>query len=111
MEQFISKYEEPKFWGKLKRYAKSAGYIIIEKVLTLYYTLQDGDTPKKEKTVILGALGYFILPLDLIPDFVPVTGFSDDLTAIAAAIYVVSQHIKPSHKELAGQKLQKIFGG
>jgi uncharacterized membrane protein YkvA (DUF1232 family) len=69
--------------------------------LTLYYTLQDKDTPKWAKTIIIGALGYFILPMDAIPDFIPVAGLTDDFGALAAALGMVAMHVKPGHKEKA----------
>ena len=59
----------------------------------MYYTLQKPATPVWAKTMIIGALGYFISPIDLIPDFIPIAGYTDDLTALVAAIVAVAMYI------------------
>ena len=79
-------------------------------VLTLYYCLLDPDTPAKARTVILGALGYFIVPLDSIPDVVPAVGYSDDLGVLALAFTTVLIHIKPEHRQRANEKLARLPG-
>ena len=70
----------------------------------------DSATPKKYRTVIAGALGYLILPLDIIPDFIPSLGFADDWAALLAAIYYVTKAVTPEIKEKAKQRLNKWFG-
>lgn len=109
-ERYSGEYSEQSFWEKLGEFAKAAGRELIEKVLTLYYCLQDPDTPAKAKAVILGALGYFIMPIDLIPDLVPVVGFADDAAMVAAALVIVALHIKEEHKSLAQDRMRIWFG-
>jgi uncharacterized membrane protein YkvA (DUF1232 family) len=101
--------EESSFWEKIKGYALTAGKEVIEKALLLYYALIDSDTPIWAKTVIIGALGYFITPIDAIPDLTPVVGYSDDLGALAYALAIVVAHIKPEHKIKAQEKLKTWF--
>lgn len=103
-------YDDESFWEKVKKFAAKAGCEVIYAALKLYFALQSSDTPVWAKSVIVGALGYFILPIDLIPDVVPVVGFSDDLSALAAALVAVAVHITPEIKEMAKQKLQDWFG-
>lgn len=103
-------YSEESFWEKISTFALRAGKEIVEKALVLYYCLLDLDTPAWARTVIVGALGYFILPLDAIPDFTPLTGFLDDLGALTAALGVVAMHIKPEHRERAHHKVREWFG-
>jgi len=67
-DKYSKKYSESSFWTKIKNYAKSAGKEVIEKALILYFCLKDPDTPAWAKSVIIGTLGYFILPMDSIPD-------------------------------------------
>lgn len=98
------------FWKKIRNNGKSAGKVIIEKVLMLYYSAMDKDTPKWAKGVILGALAYFIMPIDAIPDFIPVVGFSDDLITIIGAISAVAIHIKDEHKKKAKEITTSLFG-
>ena len=70
-------YNENDFWNKIGKVAKHAGVRVVYYALVLYETLMDDATPKKYRTVIAGALGYLILPLDIIPDFLPSLGFAD----------------------------------
>lgn len=101
-------FNDDSFWQKIKRFALKLGKEAIEKLLIMYYCLKDPDTPAKHKTVIMSALGYFILPLDLIPDFL-IGGWTDDLGALAIAFAMVTRSIKSEHIELAQAKLNKLF--
>ena len=75
-------YSEDNFWKKLKNYAIDAGREVVEKALTLYYAAQSPETPPTAKTVIYAALTYFILPIDLISDFLPGVGYVDDASLL-----------------------------
>ena len=108
-EEYSKKYSESSFWTKIKNYAKSAGKEVIEKALILYFCLKDPDTPSWAKSVIVGTLGYFILPMDSIPDLTPFIGFSDDLGALAAALGIVGFHIKKKHRQMAKDKMKEWF--
>ncbi|MEX8518239.1 MAG: YkvA family protein [Leptothrix sp. (in: b-proteobacteria)] len=103
-------YTEPDFWQKIKDFALKAGREVIEKALWLYYAAQRPDTPTWAKTVIYGALAYFISPLDAIPDVTPVIGFVDDLGALAAAVATVSAYINDEVRQQASNKLADWFG-
>lgn len=107
---YADQYSEESFQKKLGAFALSAGRQVVEKALVLYYCLRDQDTPKWTKGVILGALGYFIAPLDVIPDITPVFGFVDDLTALTLALPVVALYVKREHRERAREKLARWFG-
>lgn len=74
---------------------------MVYAVLLLYYTLQKDTVPMKTKGIILGALGYFILPLDLIPDAIPVIGYADDLGTLGIALMQVVMYIDQDIKDLA----------
>jgi len=106
---YSSAYSESRFRGKLARYAFSAGQTVVEKALVLFYVLRDPATPTRAKAIVIGALGYFIMPLDAIPDLLPAVGFSDDLGALAVAFTLVAMHIKPKHFERAKRATQRIF--
>ena len=103
-------YDENDFWAKIKKFAAKAGGRVIYSALKLYYAMQSPQTPKWAKGVILGALGYFILPIDLVPDLVPVAGFTDDLAVLTAALATVAINITPEVKAMARQKMQDWFG-
>ena len=98
------------FWGKIKGFARTAGRALIEHSLILFHTLKDADTPAWAKGAIVSALAYFISPLDLIPDFFPVIGYTDDFAAILAAISAVAMHVKPVHRKKAADTVARIFG-
>ena len=103
-------YSDEKFWNKLIKYAKKAGVKVVYAALILYFTLQRPDVPKKVKLIIIGALGYFILPFDLIPDVAPGIGYVDDLGAIMIALTQVAMYIDQDMKDQAKSKLKDWFG-
>ncbi len=102
-------YSERRFWSKLTKIPRRLGYKIVYLALLLYYTLVSPDTSFKDKAIIYGALGYFILPTDLMPDFIPVLGYADDLTALVAAVRTVSHNITQSVREQATRRLERWF--
>ena len=106
----IPDYSDSSFWDKLKNFALKAGGEVIEKALQLYYAAQRPEIPKWAKTVIFGALAYFISPVDAIPDIIPMAGFTDDLGALAAAIGMVAMYITDDVKAQARQKWLTWFG-
>lgn len=109
-KDFEKKYSEKGFWNKIKKYALTAGKGVLEPALKLYYAAKDSDTPMWAKTTIYVALGYFISPIDAIPDITPVVGFTDDLGVLVAAVATVGAHIKEEHAEKARATLKQWFG-
>ena len=107
---FSKEYSDDSFWKKVTKYALKAGREVLEKALIMYYCLKDDDTPAKSKAVILGALAYFIIPFDAIPDVLPGVGYTDDLGVLAAALVFVASNIKQEHRDMADAKLQEWFG-
>jgi uncharacterized membrane protein YkvA (DUF1232 family) len=109
-EDYAKHFSEESFWKKVKKYASKAGKEALEKVLILYYCLADPETPAWAKTIIIAALGYFILPIDAVPDFIPVVGIADDAAVIGFAILTVAAYIKREHSEKAKEKIEDFFG-
>jgi len=107
---FAKDFSDQGFWDKALNFAKAAGQEVIEKALQLYYALQTPGTPAWAKAVIVGALGYFISPLDAIPDVIPMIGYADDLGVLAAAIAAVATYITDDVKAKAAAKLAEWFG-
>lgn len=103
-------YSEEGLWEKIASVAKKAGIKVIYNALLLYYTAQADTTSFTQKGIIYGALGYFILPVDLIPDPIPVVGFSDDLAALAACLATVAISVTPAIQEQAKDRLRIWFG-
>ena len=94
------------FWGKLRRFA--AGLPFAEDLLAAYYCAFDRQTPGHVRVVLLGALAYFVLPFDAIPDMLPLFGFTDDAAVLATAIKLVSDSMLPEHREAARQALERM---
>ncbi|HHW37266.1 MAG TPA: DUF1232 domain-containing protein [Bacillales bacterium] len=110
MEFTSEHFSDKKLWEKLKVFAKKAGSSIVYIVLLLYFTLQKPELPVKAKGTIIGALGYFILPIDLIPDALIGLGYTDDLSAVGLALLQVAIYIDEDIKNKAKAKLQEWFG-
>ena len=79
-----------------------------EDLLAAYYCAFDRETPLPVKATLIGALAYFVLPIDAIPDVLPVIGFTDDAAVLATAIKLVADHIRPLHREAARNKLAEF---
>jgi uncharacterized membrane protein YkvA (DUF1232 family) len=94
------------FWPKLRRFA--AGLPFAEDLLTAYYCAFDRNTPAHVRTALIGALAYFVLPIDAIPDILPAIGFGDDAAVLATALKLVIDHIRPEHREAARIKLERL---
>jgi len=103
-------YSGPRLWRTLLRVALVAGRKTLLTALILFYCLKDRDTPIWARGVIVGALGYLILPADLIPDILPGAGYGDDWGAIVAALGTVAAYIKDEHKEKARIQVERLLG-
>ena len=107
---YADSYSEEGFKSKMKRLGKKMGGKLLYNVYVLYYVLKSRDVPVRVKAEILGALGYVLVPLDLIPDFIPVLGFSDDLAAVAFAVHAAHAQITPGIQKKAEKKVFKLIG-
>ena len=94
-------FTESFFWRTVGRVTRRAGRELIEEAVTLYHCLRDPDTPTWARAVIVGALGYFIMPMDAVPDFLPGVGLTDDLATFVAATTCVALHVKAEHRHRA----------
>ena len=94
------------FWRKLRGVAARIPF--AEDALAAYYCAFDRETPLPVKATLVGALAYFVLPADAIPDVMPVFGFTDDAAVLATAIKLVASHIRPEHREAAREKLEEF---
>ncbi|MGA2894365.1 MAG: YkvA family protein [Xanthobacteraceae bacterium] len=95
-----------KFWRKLLR--ETANIPLVEDALTAHYCAFDRHTPLYVKIALVGAVVYFIVPDDLIPDSIPVLGVLDDAAVIAGAMKLFSSHFKPEHREAARRALARM---
>ena len=98
-------YVRARFWLKLRRFIGRIPF--TEELAAAYYCALDPATPVRVKAVLLAALAYFVLPTDLLPDFIAGLGFTDDATVLATAIGIVGGHIKDRHRTKARSTLLK----
>lgn len=107
--QYSEEYSDKSLIQKIKSSFSKAGASVIYGVWLLYYALNDPSVPKRAKATIICALGYFISPIDIVPDYIPVIGYGDDFSAIITALGVISMFITEDMKQKARQRTQEIF--
>jgi uncharacterized membrane protein YkvA (DUF1232 family) len=95
-------------WPKLKRVVGRIPF--AADVLSVWYCARDPDTPATAKAMIAAALAYFVLPVDAIPDILPVLGYTDDAAVIAAVLAIVGRNLKPRHRDAAKAALDRLAG-
>ena len=110
IEKYESHYSESKFGAKLPRIARRAGAKLVYCALLLFYVLKSPAVSSADKTMVYGALGYLLLPMDLLPDFLPLAGYADDLSALIWALHTVWKNITPEIKAQAAAKTREWFG-
>ena len=93
----------------LRKILRKAGRTIAKPAFEAFEIMMDSATPSQVRLSMLAALTYLVVPLDLMPDFIPAAGFSDDLVALTAVISLCNSHMTPTIKNRAKQKLDKLF--
>lgn len=95
------------FWRKLKRLAVKLPF--AEDLLAAYYCAFDRQTPRHVQAALLGAMAYFVLPFDVVPDMLPILGFTDDAAVLATALRLVATHITDDHREAARRAIARGY--
>lgn len=107
-ENYEKQYSDSKFWEKVGKFAKKSGISVVYAGILLFEVLKKPKVSSKDKAIIIGALGYFINPLDLIPDMIP-GGFVDDLAALAYALKRVRTYIDNETRIRVKERLKQWF--
>ena len=107
--QYKDKFTTSGFMEKVSRIAKRAGAKLVYAALILYYTLESNKVTVKDKAIILGALGYLISPLDVVPDAIPIAGLSDDLAVLVYVLNKIWVDVNEDVKKKAYDKLSTWF--
>lgn len=107
--KYKDKYSNEGFTDKIARIAKRSGAKLVYAALILYYTLQSDKVSVKDKAIIIGALGYLISPLDVVPDAIPIAGLGDDLAVLMYVVHKVWAEVSDEVKEKAHAKLAQWF--
>ena len=108
-QQYRDRFTQKGFMEKISRVAKRAGAKLVYAALILYYTLESGTISLKEKAIIVGALGYLISPLDMVPDAIPIAGLGDDLAVLVYVVGMVWSNVSEEVKTKARNKLSTWF--
>lgn len=109
-EKYQRAFSEKALLAKLPRVAKRLGRVGLTQALRLYYVLRRKDLPGKTRAIILGSLGYFILPVDFLPDILPIVGLTDDLGLLVAAFAAAAQYMDDEVKAKADAKVTAWLG-
>jgi len=108
-KKYTSYFTDGEFWEKLKKIAKKVGLKTTSYALILYYVLKKDEVPMSDKALITGCLGYFIIPIDLIPDLAPVLGYTDDVAGMLFAVKRCMRYVDNEVKENVTNKLVSWF--
>ena len=108
-KKYTSYFTDGEFWEKLKKIAKKVGLKTTSYALILYYVLKKDEVPMSDKALITGCLGYFIIPIDLIPDLAPVLGYTDDVAGMLFAVKRCMKYVDNEVKKNVTNKLVSWF--
>ena len=108
--KYAKNYSEKGLFQKITGSVKKAGLSLIYKALQLFYVAQNPNVPMRIRAAIIAPLGYFISPIDFMPDITPIVGFTDDAGIIALAMAVAHFYINDEIRQKAKDRIRKIFG-
>lgn len=103
-------FSENSLLSKIKQYFRDAGIKVVYSALLLYYAFTRKETPLWAKNIIIGVLGYFISPIDALPDLTPIIGYTDDLGVLSFGLVTLACYINTEVKGKAKNKLKDWFG-
>ena len=109
LQKYKDKFSQQNFIEKIQRIAKRAGAKLVYIALILHYLMQSDKVSLKDKAIIIGALGYLISPIDVVPDAIPIAGLADDLAVLLYALGKVWSQVDDNLKDKAKEKLSKWF--
>lgn len=109
LQKYKDKFSQQNFIEKIQCIAKRAGAKLVYIALILYYLMQSDKVSLKDKAIIIGALGYLISPIDVVPDAIPIAGLADDLAVLLYALGKVWSQVDDNLKDKAKEKLSKWF--
>jgi uncharacterized membrane protein YkvA (DUF1232 family) len=107
--QYKRHYNEDKFWQKLRKHARKWGDKLLYPAMMLYCMMKSPNVSLRDKTIIAGALGYLILPLDAVPDFIPMLGIVDDISAIMLALKTLNKDLTPEIRDEARRETDRLL--
>ncbi|MCF8246340.1 MAG: DUF1232 domain-containing protein [Saprospiraceae bacterium] len=109
-DKYARQFTENRLLKKIQHFAKHAGLKVVYSVLLLFYSYRRSDTPIWAKRIIIGVLGYFIMPLDALPDLTPIIGYTDDLGVLSFGLVTIAAYVNDEVRIKARLKLRDWFG-
>ena len=109
LQKYKEKFSQKNFIEKIQRVAKRAGVKLVYVALILYYLIESNKVSVKDKAIIIGALGYLISPIDIVPDAIPIAGLGDDMAVMLYVLDKVWGQVDDEIKSKAQRKLSKWF--
>ena len=109
LQKYKEKFSQKSFIEKIQRVAKRAGVKLVYVALILYYLIESNKVSVKDKAIIIGALGYLISPIDIVPDAIPIAGLGDDMAVMLYVLDKVWGQVDDEIKSKAQRKLAKWF--
>jgi uncharacterized membrane protein YkvA (DUF1232 family) len=103
-------FSEGNLWEKLGRFAKVAGQKTVYTVLLLFYAFRRKETPMWAKNIVIGTIGYFLAPIDFVPDLTPVLGYTDDLSVLSLGLVMIAGYVNDEVKAKARKRMTAWFG-
>ena len=107
LKQYAGNYDENQMWNKIKGFSFEAGINLVIKVLQLWFVLQKPEVPVHVKVAIMGAIAYFVMPVDFILDVLP-GGYHDDLLAVTLTLFAAEEYIDDEVRRKAREKVMEI---
>ena len=109
-KKYGKEYTEEKLFDKLKNYFQQAGMKVVYMVMLLFYAYKRKETPIWARNVIFGVLGYFIAPIDALPDLTPIIGYTDDIGVLSFGLVTIACYVNDDVRIKARKKVKKWFG-
>ena len=109
LARYRSFFTERRFWDKLRGFSRALGTKSVYAALLLYYAYHRKETPAWAKRVVLGALGYLIVPVDLVPDLTPIVGYTDDIGVLSFGLVTIAAYVNQDVRTRARAKLGEWF--
>jgi uncharacterized membrane protein YkvA (DUF1232 family) len=110
LDKYRREFSESAFWKKLQKYSRQAGVKIVYTALLLFYAYKRKETPTWAKSIVIGVLGYFLAPIDIIPDLTPIIGYTDDVGVLSFGLVTIAAYVNEGVKDQARARLGKWFG-
>lgn len=109
-KKYARQFSEKRLFQKLRTYTRQAGLKVVYSALLMFYAFRRKETPLWARRIIIGVLGYFIMPIDALPDLTPIIGYTDDLGVLSFGLVTIAAFINDDVRINARKKLKDWFG-